>query len=170
MKVVTMPFLSRFPAARRWLRRLALAAWLPLAACQSLPPAASLTTIPGSEGARVLDALALGQRVSSAGNDEQKRALAYAQQAYGRDKSLETRLNLATLLALPTPPLGEEGRAIALLEPVAAGAPGPARDYAVYLLAHLRDRVREGKSSRQLKEQLDALKSLERQMIERGGR
>ncbi|QEL64868.1 hypothetical protein OTERR_13920 [Oryzomicrobium terrae] len=165
-----MTFAFYFFPSRRWLRRLALAAWLPLAACQSLPPAASLTTIPGSDGARVLDALALGQRMSNAGGDEQKRELSHAQQAYNREKSLENRLNLATLLALPTPLLGDETRAIALLEPVAAGSPGPARDYAGYLLAHLRDRVREGKSARQLKEQLDALKSLERQLIERGGR
>lgn len=157
-------------AARRWLPRLALIALLPLAACQSLPPPASMTTIPGTEGARVLDALALGQRTAQAGGDEQKRELAHAQQAYGRDKSLENRLNLATLLALPTPTLGDDARAIALLEPVAGGTPGPARDYAGYLLAQLRERVRETKSSRQLKDQVDALKSLERQFIERGGR
>src|SRR5690606_1447328 len=106
--------------------------------------------------------------------DEQRRELNGANQAYGREPSQLARLRLAMLLCLPGTAIADDGRALGLLEPMAAGTAGPAgaaagplRRFAGLLHAQVGERVREQKRSAQLREQLDALKAMERSLMER---
>lgn len=130
---------------------LLLSLCLILGACSHVPP------VPVDENRLVLDTLALAQKTAAANAEEQKRELASAQQAYNRERSLGNRLRLGVLLALPQP---------ALLEPL-AGHAGPAGQLATLVQGQLNERLKEGRRAQQLKEQLDELKSIERQLIER---
>lgn len=136
---------------------------LALSACSHLPAG----MVPGNGDERlVLDILAQAQRVAAAPSDEQKRELAGAQQAYSRERSLPNRLRLGVLLALPVPALEDESRALALLEPVVSHG-GPVGQLAGLLCGQLNDRLKESRRSQQLKDQLDELKAIERQLIDR---
>lgn len=139
---------------------LLLSLCLVLGACSHVPPA------PVDENRLVLDTLALAQKTAAANAEEQKRELASAQQAYNRERSLGNRLRLGVLLALPQPALEDKSRALALLEPL-AGHVGPAGQLATLVQGQLNERLKEGRRAQQLKEQLDELKSIERQLIER---
>lgn len=144
------------------LRWLCLLAAFFLSACSHLP-------VPGGadESRVVLDSIAQAQRVSQASEGEQRRELAAAQQAYNRDKSSASRLRLGVLLALPLANLGDESRALSLLEPLAANS-GPMGQFAGLLVAQVNERLRQERKGQQWKEQLDQLKTIERQLIERG--
>ncbi|HJW02783.1 MAG TPA: hypothetical protein VJ548_05830 [Azospira sp.] len=143
-------------------RLLCLLAVFFLSACSHLP-------VPGGtdESRVVLDAIAQAQRVSQASEGEQRRELAAAQQAYNRDKGSASRLRLGMLLALPLANLGDESRALSLLEPL-AGNSGPVGQFAGLLAAQVNERLRQERKGQQWKEQLDQLKTIERQLIERG--
>ena len=74
------------------------------------------------------------------------------------------------LLSLPGTPFADEAKAAGLLEPlVSEGARqrGPMQQFAGLLHAQISERVREQRRATQLKEQLDALKDVERKIIER---
>jgi hypothetical protein len=122
---------------------------------------------------------------------EQQAALARAQQGLGGG-SPAYRLRLATLLATLPPPLRDDARAVALLEPIAdAGAPGVGR-FAALLSTQVNERRRvtheverlraeneragreralsdkeRDKREEALKQQLDALRAIERGILER---
>ena len=132
-------------------------------------PACSHLPVPGGmdENRVVLDAIAQAQRVSQASEGEQRRELTAAQQAYNRDKGSASRLRLGVLLALPLANLGDESRALSLLEPL-AGNSGPVGQFAGLLVAQVNERLRQERKGLQWKEQLDQLKTIERQLIERG--
>ena len=123
---------------------------------------------------------------------EQKTALSRAQQKFIADASWENRLRLATMLALLPAPLRDDARAAELLEPLAdASSPGAGR-FAALLGAQIMERqriVREldrvrrerekaeaeheradkerDKREEALRQQLDALRSIERGILER---
>ncbi|MFZ1908739.1 MAG: hypothetical protein WAU52_06615, partial [Burkholderiales bacterium] len=114
-------------------------------------------------------------------------------EAFQSDRSVVNRLQLATLLATLPAPLRDDGAAHALLRPVAAGhGESPLQDFAVLLAGQVADRLRLARESEQaarehersmraaelreqalreqqqtLSEQLDALKSIERGIVER---
>jgi hypothetical protein len=74
------------------------------------------------------------------------------------------------LLSLPGTAFADDARAAGLLEPLASaetGASGPMRQFAGLLHAQISERLREQRRAAQLKEQLDALKEVERKIIER---
>ena len=130
--------------------------------------------------------------VSRAPASEQKAALARAQQKFIADPSWENRLRLATMLAALPTPLRDDARAAELLEPLTdASSPGAGR-FSALLLAQVMERQRltrelervrrerekaeneherldkeRDKREEALRQQLDALRSIERGILER---
>lgn len=121
-----------------------------------------------------------------ASTGEQRQALEHAKSDYLRDASDANRLRLATLLVTMPEALRDDARAAALLKPLAAGDPAsPFGSFAVLLAAQIAERqrvareselvlkesersAREGeKREEALQQQLEALKSIERGIIER---
>ena len=148
---------------------------------------------PGAEQAVMADAIvAEAVHVSRAPGPEQKAALARAQEAVAKDSSALNRLRLATLLATLPPPLRDDARAAELIEGLAdASAPGPGRLAALLgtqiverqRLAREVDRLAKevdrqsrerartdgerDKREQELRQQLEALRSIERGILER---
>jgi hypothetical protein len=126
---------------------------------------------------------------------EQKAALAAAQQALVSESSTANRLRLATLLVSLPPPLRDDARATELLEPVAnPNGSGSAR-FAALLLMQVaerqrvarelerlakerageragfeKDRQERDKREEALKQQLEALRAIERGILDREDR
>ena len=151
---------------------------------------------PGAEQAVAVDAI-VGEAltVARAPAAEQKEALSRAQERFVRDPSLTNRLRLATLLAGLPAPLRDDARAAELLDPVRdPNAPGVGR-FAALLSAQLaehqrlvreierlsRERDRTDKEHERsdkerdkreegLRQQLEALRSIERSILERDDR
>lgn len=90
-----------------------------------------------------------------------------ARQAYARARSDFNRVRLAMMLALPNAPFGDEPRALELLDPVAKNQNGQLQGLAYVLISQIQERRRLDASAQGLQQKLDALKSLERSMIER---
>ncbi len=169
----------------RDIRKLILAIAVPLAACAALQP--------GGDDLVAIDRI-VGEAVSAARAPlaEQKAALGRAQATFSQDGRAANRLRLATLLAALPAPLRDDARAAELLEPLAsASAPGYGR-YAALLSLQLSERqrlVRELERSQreverqareherldkeraqretELRQQLDALRAIERGILER---
>ena len=167
------------------MRLLAVALASVLAGCEALPPA--LQPSPGPVDAIIAEAVV----ASRAPFAEQQATLARAQTAFGSGAPAD-RLRLATLLATLPAPLRDDSRAAELLEPLSdAGAPGVGR-FAALLAAQVSERRRllheveklraEGertgreralsdkerdKREEALKQQLEALRAIERGILER---
>jgi hypothetical protein len=163
------------------MRILAVALVLLLPACETLQP-----------GPAPVDAIVAEAVVASrAPFAEQQATLGRAQKALGSGAAAD-RLRLATLLATLPPPLRDDSRAAELLEPISdAGAPGVGR-FAALLAAQVSERrgllheveklrteaERAGreralsdkerdKREEALKQQLEALRAIERGILER---
>jgi len=145
-----------------------------LAGCALLEPQAM------DVDAVVADSLKAG-RSSSA---EQKTALAGAQAAFEKSSGDATRLRLATLLVVLQPPLRDDARAAELLEPL-AGKSSPFGRFAALLSGQINERQRlardleriardrertdkeRDKREEALRQQIEAMQSIERGIIER---
>jgi hypothetical protein len=153
----------------------------------ALTGCAALQPDPGPVDAIVAEAV----RAARAPFPEQQAALARAQQGLGGGRPAD-RLRLATLLATLPPPLRDDARAAELLGPVAdAGAPGIGR-FAALLATQVNERRRvtheverlraeleragreralsdkeRDKREEALKQQLEALRAIERGILER---
>ena len=145
------------------MRRAALALLL-LAGCVAFDP----------EAERMLAADRIVAEAVSAARapaGEQKAMLARAQAAFAAEPMALNRVRLGTLLATLPPPHRDDGRALELLEPVAnAKAPGPGRLAA--LLAGMIGERQQAESERDkreeaMRQQLEALRSIERSILER---
>jgi hypothetical protein len=90
-----------------------------------------------------------------------------ARQTYNRDRSAFNRVRLAMMLSLPNTPFNDDGRAIDLLDPVVRDANGKLHALALMLTSHLQEQRRLSASLHGLQQKLDALRSLERSLIER---
>jgi hypothetical protein len=90
-----------------------------------------------------------------------------ARQVYNRARSDFNRVRLALVLSLPNTPFNDDGRALELLESVAKNADGRLQGLALVLSSHLQEQKRLNASVQGLQQKLDALRSLERSMIER---
>lgn len=90
-----------------------------------------------------------------------------ARQAYSRTRTDFNRVRFAMLLALPNTAYSDESRALELLDPVAKNQKGQFSGLALLLASHLQERKRIDANAQGLQQKLDALKSLERSMIER---
>ena len=126
---------------------------------------------------------------------EQKSALAGAQQSFVSDTSALNRLRLATLLASRPAPLRDDARAAELLEPIANPNGSGVGRFAAFLGTQLaerqrvvrelerlakeraalekdraafeKDRVERDKREEALKQQLEALRAIERGILDR---
>jgi len=124
------------------------------------------------ESRQVIELIAYTQRVAALQAEEQQRELNASTQMFSKDRGAYGRVRLALLLALPGTAFSDDTRAAGLLEFLAgAGAsespPGPMQQFAGLLLAQISERLREQRRTAQLKEQLEALKAVERNIIER---
>ena len=90
-----------------------------------------------------------------------------ARQAYTLARSDYNRVRLSMLLSLPGTAVSDEPRALDLLDPVAKNPAGELHGLALLLATNLQERKRLDASAQGLQQKLDALRSLERSMIER---
>jgi hypothetical protein len=90
-----------------------------------------------------------------------------ARQAYGRARTDFNRVRYAMVLALPGTAFADVARAIELLDPVAKNASGPLHALALVLAAQLQEQRRIEANAQALQHKLDALRALERTLIER---
>jgi len=88
-------------------------------------------------------------------------------QAFLTSRSEFDRVRLALLLSLPGTPFGNEPHALELLEPIARNPDGHLHGLAVLLATNLQERKRLDANAQGLQQKIDALRSLERTMIER---
>jgi hypothetical protein len=149
------------------MRILAAALVLFLAGCETFQPA------PAPMDAIIAEAVV----ASRAPLAEQQATLARAQKAFGSGAPAD-RLRLATLLATLPPPLRDDARAAKLLEPIADGAAAGVGRFAALLSSQIaerqqvtRERERSDKErdkrEEALKQQLEALRAIERGILER---
>ena len=90
-----------------------------------------------------------------------------ARAAFSRSRSDYDRVRLALVLAVPGTPVSDDARALELLEPLAKRQESGLQGLAYLLASHLQERKRLDATAQGLQQKLDALKSLERTMIER---
>ena len=90
-----------------------------------------------------------------------------ARQAYARSRTDFNRVRLAMILSLPGTAFTDDARAVGLLETVAEHQGGRLQGLAAVLAASLKEQQQLAASAQALQQKLDALKSLERSMIER---
>lgn len=162
---------------------LALAACL-LTACASAPevaapPAREALAEPRREAPpvdqRTAELVGYLASVARAGAAEQKREISQSAAAFSRSPTSIARLRLGGLHAQPAPGLRDDAKALALLEPLAGGAVPPAdrpvADLAALLYAQVAERQRaekaEARKQEALREQIEAMKSIERSIIKR---
>ena len=88
-------------------------------------------------------------------------------QAYTRSRSDFSRIRFAMVLSLPNTAFSDEGRALEMLEPVSRNQGSPLHGLAYLLASQLQERKRLDASAQGLQQKLDALRSLERSLIER---
>jgi len=150
-----------------------------LAGCAQLLPSAFPSL--GEVDAVMAAAIQAGRAPAA----EQKGVLSRAEQQLAADPSALNKLRLGTLLATLPEPLRDDARAAELLEPIAdASAPGIGR-FAALLSLQVSERRRAAREAEKLarqreandkerdkreealKQQLDALRSIERGILER---
>ena len=124
------------------------------------------------ESRQVMELIAYTQKVAVLQAEEQQRELNASTQMFSKDRGAYGRIRLALLLALPGTAFSDDARAAGLLESLAAAAaaeslPSPMQQFAGLLHAQISERLREQRRAAQLKEQLEALKAIERNIIER---
>ena len=154
--------------------RTLLAATLLLAGCALLEPQTM------DIDAALADSLKAARGTAA----EQKAALARAQSAFEKSPGDATRLRLAALLAVLPPPLRDDARAGELLEPLARAA-SPFGRFAALLSSQINERQRlarelerlarehdradkeRDKREEALRQQLEAVQSIERSIIDR---
>ncbi len=174
------------------MKRLAALAVIVLAGCTAVQPPAPVTTVPSQppapsvpapatpappppaptveaeEARQVAELLSYYQRVAGLGLEDQKRELATATQVFNRERSNASRVRLALVYAIPGTALQDDARAAQLLEPIASGN-GALRQFAGLVHAQVADRLKAQKRADQLKDQVEQLRAIEKQLIERGG-
>jgi hypothetical protein len=134
----------------------------------AVPPPVAAPTAEAEEARQVSELLGYYQRVAQLGPEDQKRELATATQAFNRERSNASRVRLALLYVMPGTSFQDEPRAAQLLEPVAGPGGGAMRQFAGLLHAQVTERMKTQKRADQLKEQVDALRAIEKQLIDRG--
>jgi hypothetical protein len=149
----------------------ALALSVSLAACANMWQGAASGTSARDEreSRQVLELIGYAQRVTTLQADDQQRELNASSQIFSKDRGAYGRVRLALVLSLPGTPFCDEPKAAGLLEPLIPKevASSPMQQFAGLLYGQLNERLREQRRTAQLREQLDALKDVERKIIER---
>lgn len=118
---------------------------------------------------QLVELVGYSQRAAQMNPEEQKREVTNATQSFNRDKSNYSRMRLALLLSQPGATVQDDARALALLDPMLnSTGGGTLKQFAGLLHTQLAERAKSQKRADQLKEQLDALRAVERSIIERG--
>lgn len=126
---------------------------------------------PPEETQQLAELVLSAQRFSRASAEQQKRELAAANKAFAADKrNVLARLRLGMLLSLPGTAIQDQARALALLEPFAEARNGDnlLKQFGALLYANLAEHAKAQRRADQLKEQLEALRAVERSIIDRG--
>lgn len=128
--------------------------------------------------------LAYFRYASNLSNDDLKKEYAAASQVYGKSKSDGSRLQLALLLSMLAASFRDDARALGLLKEVIANKANDniqLKDFALLLSTHIAERKKQedkikseqGRAEEleqklgELEQKLEALKSIERSIIER---
>src|SRR5262245_9115538 len=138
----------------------------PPAAPAPAPPPAAETD---ETQQQVTELLAYYGRVAQMSPEEQRRELNLTTQSFARERSGYNRTRLALLHLLPGTIFQDDARAVQLLEPLTASSSnGALNKFAVLLYAQTSERVKAQKRADQMKDQLEALRAIERSLIDRG--
>jgi len=127
-------------------------------------PAPVLPVAPAPEIRRVLDYFRGLRKLSGA---ELAREYDNARSAFARTRSDYDRARLALLHALPDAAFNDESRALELLEPLVRSQNSMLNDLAFLMHSFVQQQRRLGHSLQGVQEKLDALKALEKSLIER---
>lgn len=145
-----------------------LAIALLLASCAAL----RISSLQGSEPEerQAIQLINYAQRIATMTAEQQRREYSADNQAFARDKDVMSRMRLAFLLATPGASVHDASRAASLLEPLATpgAAASPLRSLARLLYVQINERASEQKRASQMREQLEALRDVERTIMERG--
>jgi hypothetical protein len=135
------------------------------------PPIKTETPRPGSEVESLLRYFEQLRKLSSAQLGKEHDSV---RQAYAKDHSEFNRVRLAMVLSLPNTSFGDESRALELLDPTVKNQQTSLSGLALLLAVHVQERRKLAgnvqvlqQSVQGLQQKLDALKSLERSLIER---
>lgn len=107
------------------------------------------------------------QRVKSLPGAELGREQESARLAFNRTRSDFDRVRLAMVLALPQAPANGDMRALDLLDPLVKNRSAPLHSLALLMGAFLQEQRRLEAGAQGLQQKLDALKSMERSLLER---
>jgi hypothetical protein len=115
-------------------------------------------------------------RSANASADDLRKDFTASQNAFNKDRTPVNRMRYAWLSALLGPAAGDDARLLGLLEPLVAKTGGlavthPLRAVADVLVAQVAERTRqvreEQKRADALQQKLDALKAIEKQLLDR---
>ena len=122
------------------------------------------------EERQVIELIGYAQRIAAMSAEQQRREYSASNQAFARDKDAISRMRLALLLATPGASVQDAARAAILLEPIATpgDAASPLRSLARLLYVQLNERASEQKRANQMRDKLEALKEVERAIMQRG--
>jgi hypothetical protein len=123
---------------------------------------------PTREPAKDLERLlAYFQRIRRLPTPELSRENDSARVAFSRSRSDFDRLRLAMVLSLPNTAFNDDARSLDLLDPVAKNQNAPLHGLALLMSVFVQEQRRLGQSAQAVQQKLDALKSMERSLIER---
>jgi len=134
----------------------------------TVPPTAPQITIP-EDVKQLSDLVGYYGRVAAMRPEDQRREYAGASQTFSRDPSPYNRIRVALLASMPGTSFQDDVRAMSLLEPYSRSGPSSdkLRQFGALLHGQLAEKSEARGRADQLKEQLDALRAVERTIIER---
>ena len=132
---------------------------------QASPPVAPSVAVRQISGAENL--LTYFNQIRKLSGSDLAREHDSARQAFSTGRSEFSRVRLAMVVTLPNTPFYDETRALELLEPVWKNSESQLSGLAALLVSQIQERKRLDANAQALQQKLNALKSLERSLIER---
>jgi hypothetical protein len=143
----------------------------PRTAPEATPPTGTRTIeIPIPDDLKDLsDLVGYYSQVAAMRPDDQRRAYADAGQAFSRDPTVYNRIRVALLASMPGTSFQDDVRALSLLEPYsqAGSSYDKLRQFGAILHGQIAERAKMRGRADQLEKQLNALRAVERTIIER---